>query len=303
MAAYMQYKAPGTQHFASGTDFVPTLHNDTYDFIKPEQFDLKDRAVLITGASKGIGRATAISFARAGASKIAVGARSSLDSLKDEIEAAAQKAGRATPQVITLKLDVSDYDSAANSANEIEQAFGRLDILVNNGGYLETFHKLLDTDPKEFRTSVETNLLGVYHVTRACLGLMLKTPNGLKEVVQLSSIGANVVSATGYAYKSSKLGVQRFTEMLGVDYPEVLAFSVHPGGVLTDLAKGMGKHMEKFLIDTPQLAADAMVWLTAERRDFLQGRYIACTWDMKELLEKRSKIEEQDLLKVKLRVD
>ncbi|KAK5159448.1 hypothetical protein LTS14_002590 [Recurvomyces mirabilis] len=295
--------APGTQHLASGADFVPTLRSDTYDYIKPEQFDLKDRAVLITGASKGIGRETAFSFAKAGASKIAIAARSSLDSLKPEIETAAKNAGRSVPQIVVLKLDVADYDSAAAAAKEVEQTFGRLDILINNAGFLEPFKRLLDSDPKDWRMSVETNLIGSYNVTRAFLGLMLKSPNGLKEILMLSSIGGNLVLPLGSAYGPCKLALQRFSEIICADYPEVLAFSIHPGGVLTELAKRMGKEMEGLLTDTPQLAADAMVWLTAERREWLQGRYVSVTWDAKELVEKRKKIEEEDLLLVKLRVD
>ena len=125
----MHYVAPGTQRLACGADFVPTLRSDTYDYIKPTQWDLKGRAVLITGASKGIGLETAISFAKAGASKIAIAARTSLDSLKSEIEAAAEKAGRPVPQIVVLKLDVADYDSAAAAAKKVEEAFSRLDIL------------------------------------------------------------------------------------------------------------------------------------------------------------------------------
>ena len=132
---------------------------------------------------------------------------------------------------------------------------------------------------------------------------MLKSPNGLKEILMLSSIGGNLVLPLGSAYGPCKLALQRFSEIIGADYPEVLTFSIHPGGVLTDLAKQMGKEMEGLLTDTPQLAADAMVWLTAERREWLQGRYVSVTWDAKELTEKRKKIEEEDLLLVKLRVD
>jgi len=132
MANPFEVRDPKSKLYAHGADFVPAIHSDTYDFIKPEQFDLSGRSVFVTGASKGIGRETALSFARAGASFIGLGARSSLESLASDVEAAAKKAGRQAPKVITVKLDVEDYASAEAAAKEVETAFGKLDILVNN---------------------------------------------------------------------------------------------------------------------------------------------------------------------------
>lgn len=138
-------KSSGSKLSTTGEDFTPTIHRDTYPYIKPEQFDLTGRAVLITGASKGIGRETALSYARAGASFIAIGARSSLDSLKGEIEAAAEQAGKKAPKILALQLDVADQASVEQAAKETESAFGRLDILVNNAGFLEPVSKLENT--------------------------------------------------------------------------------------------------------------------------------------------------------------
>lgn len=295
-------RPPGSKLLASGADFTPTIHSDTYDYIKPEQFDLSGRAVVVTGASKGIGRGTALSFAKAGASFIGIGARSSLDTLKSDIEAVAREAHKPVPKVIALQLDVADNASVESAAKEIESAFGRLDILVNNAGYLEPFVQLTESNPEEWKRSYEVNVFGVYHMTRAFLPLLLKTPDGLKEILNLSSIGANVVMPGGSGYQPGKLAVARFSEFTSAEYPEILAYSIHPGGVLTDLAKAMGKNMEHLLIDQPQLAADTMVFLSAQRRNWLKGRYVSVTWDMQELLGKREKIEAEDLLKTRLAV-
>ncbi|KAK4542411.1 hypothetical protein LTR36_006868 [Oleoguttula mirabilis] len=302
MSHPIEGKGPGSKLATTGVDFTPTIHSDTYDYINPEQFDLTGRAVLITGASKGIGRDTAISFAKAGASFIAIGARSSLDTLKGEIEAAAQRAGKQAPRVLALQLDVSDNANVEQAAKETEAAFGRLDILINNAGFLEPFMKMTDSNPEEWKRSYEVNVFGVYHMTRAFLPLLLKTRNGLKEILNLSSIGALFAMPGGSGYQPGKLAVLRFSEFTNIEYPDVLAYSLHPGGVLTDLAKQMGKEMEHMLIDQPRLAADTVVFLTAERREWLGGRYVSATWDMEELLGKREKIEENDLLKMKLTV-
>jgi len=88
--------------------------------------------VFISGASKGIGRATAISYAKAGASAIAIAARSDLKSLEQEIQKVARDAGKKEPKVLSVKLDVLDRASIEDAAKEVEKELGRLDILVNN---------------------------------------------------------------------------------------------------------------------------------------------------------------------------
>jgi hypothetical protein len=89
-----------------GQNFTKTVHNDTCPLIDSAKSDLKGRRVFITGASKGIGRATAIAYARAGATHIGLGARSTFGDLKEEILAVAKEAGHSVPTVLELKLDV-----------------------------------------------------------------------------------------------------------------------------------------------------------------------------------------------------
>jgi NAD(P)-dependent dehydrogenase (short-subunit alcohol dehydrogenase family) len=128
---------PTIQKDSTGLDFTSTIRNDTYEFIKPEQFDLTGRAILVTGASKGLGKDNAVSFARAGASKIAIAARSGLEDVEKQMKEAAQKAGRKEPTILSLKLDVTDKQSVSDAVAKIEQEFGSLDIVINNAGYLE----------------------------------------------------------------------------------------------------------------------------------------------------------------------
>jgi NAD(P)-dependent dehydrogenase (short-subunit alcohol dehydrogenase family) len=130
-------QAPNIQKQSTGLDFTSTIRNDTYEFIKPEQFDLTDRVILITGASKGLGKDNAISFARAGASKIAIAARSGLEDVEKQMKEASLKAGRKEPKILSLKLDVTDKQSVSDAVAKIEQEFESLDIVINNAGYLE----------------------------------------------------------------------------------------------------------------------------------------------------------------------
>lgn len=296
---------PKTKLSSQGNDFTPTIHNDTYDYIKPEQFNLEGRSVFITGASKGIGRDTSLGFARAGASNIAIGARSDMSSLAKEMKEAAKKAGRKEPNVISIKLDVSDQKSVDDAAKQIEKEFGELDILINNAGYLEDFSKkIADSDPADWWRVWEVNIKGPYLVARATIPLLKKKSQSLKTILNVSSVGAFLTLGGASGYQMGKLALIRFSEFINAEYENdgLLSYAAHPGGVATELAKGMPEHMHSVLSDQPALAGNTFVWLTAERRDWLAGRYISATWDMKELLGKRENIEKNDLLKVRLDV-
>lgn len=101
------------------------------------------------------------------------------------------------------------------------------------------------------------------------------------------------------AYQTTKFAICRFTEFLHVENAEkgLVAYALHPGGVKTELAMVMPEWMHKVLIDTPELPADVMVWLSQEKRDWLSGRYVSATWNMEELASRQDEIVKKDLLK------
>ena len=137
-------------------------------------------------------------------------------------------------------------------------------------------------------------------MTRAFLPLMLK--GGDKAIINVSSLGARSKRPGASGYQTSKMAICRFTEFLMVEYQDqgLLSFSIHPGGVRTELASALPISSHRFLVDKAELAADTMVWLTEEKRDWLAGRYVSCNWDMRELLEKKDDIVARDLLKFRM---
>ena len=136
-------RPPKNHHFPnplaepSGSDYYTSaVHNDTYSSISPLATNLIGKSIFISGASKGIGKAIALSYARAGASQIAIGARSNITSVAAEVEAAAKDAQRPSPKILPISLDITNQTSFEAAAKEVRSEFGKLDILVNNAGSL-----------------------------------------------------------------------------------------------------------------------------------------------------------------------
>lgn len=114
------------------------MHHDTYPFIDPSAGEASNLKVIFTGASNGIGLATAKSFAAAGASAIALLARSDLGSVANEVLQAAKQAGRDEPQILKLEVDICDSDAIERTMQSVASEFGTLHMLVNNASRLET---------------------------------------------------------------------------------------------------------------------------------------------------------------------
>ncbi|KAK1476578.1 short-chain dehydrogenase [Colletotrichum abscissum] len=246
------------------------VHHNTYPEINPvTASNCTGKAVLITGASKGLGKAVAIGYAEAGASLIAVAARSNVSSTIASIIEAAKAAGRAEPTVLALEMDVSSTPSVKAAAERLTAEWGRLDILINNAGYMAPFNLLLDADDDQYMKAWDVNYWGTYRVTKAFLPLLLK--GGDKTIVNMSSVAAHFMGAGGGAYHISKFALIRFTEFVQDEYVRMR--------------------------DTPELAAHSIPYLTSVKREWLGGRWISCMWDMPTLVTMEKKIVEGNLLK------
>ncbi|KAI0023893.1 NAD(P)-binding protein [Xylariomycetidae sp. FL0641] len=284
-----------------GAGFTKTVRYDTYDYINPlSHADCTGKAVLITGGNKGIGKGIALSYARAGASHIAVASRSGAPGVVAELEEAAAHANKQTPQILDLQVDVADRASVSRAADRLESQWGRLDILISNAGFLAKYDKILDGDEDEWWQSFEVNLRGGYLVAKAFLPLMLK--GGDKTIISLSSTGAMHFHTGGSSYQISKFALLRLMEFLMAEYAEqgLLAYSIHPGGVATDLARRLPDETQAWLTCSPALGGDTIAFLTTQRQEWLAGRYITAMWDMEEFFSKKEEIVQKDLLKMRM---
>ena len=274
---------------------------DTYPFIDPTKADLTGKSVLITGASKGIGKATAISFAIAGCSKILLAARSDLADVEIAVHDAAMKANRPQPLVHSLKVDVTSEDSVRAAAETAAGMLGgSLDVLVNNAGYLEEWKPIAESEPSEWWRTWEVNIKGTYLAAHFFVPLLLKSQT--KTVINISSGGAHVMFPGASAYQTTKFALCRLTEFMDNEYYQqgLIAISLHPGAVKTELAMNMPLERQVVLTDTPELAADTLVWLARERRDWLAGRFASVSWDMEELEQKKQDVLQRNLFKFRV---
>ncbi|KAJ5326907.1 hypothetical protein MYU51_001453 [Penicillium brevicompactum] len=280
-----------------------STRKDTYPFIDPSKVDLTGKSVLITGASKGIGKATAISFAIAGCSKILLAARSDLANVETAVHDAARKANRPQPSVYSLKVDVTSEDSMRVASETAANVLGgSLDILINNAGYLEEWKSITESKPSEWWRTWEVNIKGTYLAVHFFVPLLLKSQT--KTVINISSGGAHVMFPGASAYQTTKFALCRLTEFMDKEYRDqgLIAISLHPGAVQTELAMNMPLERQAVLTDTLELPADTLVWLTRERRDWLAGRFASVSWDMEELEQKKEDILQRNLLKFRVTI-
>jgi NAD(P)-dependent dehydrogenase (short-subunit alcohol dehydrogenase family) len=189
---------------------------------------------LITGSARGLGRSIAEAVLAHGDQLVAT-ARN-----PQQLNDLVQRYGSA---VRAVALDVKNRAQADNAVKTAVDAFGRLDVLVNNAGYANIV-SIEESTEEEFRDQLETDLWGVIHVTRAALPVMRKQRSG--HIVQISSIGGRIGTPGLGAYQTAKWGIEGFSEVLAkeVNPLGIKVLIVEPGGMPTDWA-GSSMHISE----------------------------------------------------------
>jgi NAD(P)-dependent dehydrogenase (short-subunit alcohol dehydrogenase family) len=192
--------------------------------------DLSGRAAVVTGGSRGIGKAVARALICEGMN-VALCARDGATAERTAEELTRRGPGRA----IAGACDVADYYAAAAFVSRAAGELGRLDVLVNNAG-VGAFASVADMDPAEFRRVIDTNLVGVFNFCHAAIPAMRATGGGF--IVNISSLAATNAFAGGAAYNASKFALTGFSEALMQDvrYDDIRVSYVMPGSVATEFA-------------------------------------------------------------------
>ena len=287
-----------------------TARHDVYEAIDPATTlagSAAGKVVFIAGASRGIGQATAVAFARAGAKAIYLTARS--EAALQETLAKVRAANPATDCAIRV-CDVTSPEEVAAAVADCVARFGGIDVADANAGYLGPWVKIGESDPEGWWWNWEVNMRGAYHVARFTLPHLIQSAAKWEaegrsggHLILLSSIGAQFVMPGASDYQTAKHGINRLCEFVQVDHGAdgIKCFAIHPGGVATELGLAMPEAMHQHLVDTPELAAAFVVWLGSGRADWASGRYLSATWDVGDLEAMRDSILEDDLLVNRLR--
>jgi len=181
---------------------------------------------LITGSSRGLGRALANAVLEAG-DKLVATARDP-GQLADLVKAYG-------PRVLALPLDVTDEAAAKAAVRTAVETFGRLDVLVNNAGY-GNVAPIEDTSLADFRAQIETNLFGTIIMTKAAIPVM--RGQGAGHIIQFSSVGGRIGPVGRAPYAAAKWGVEGFSEVLSKEVGPlgIKVTVIEPGGFRTDFA-------------------------------------------------------------------
>ena len=222
------------------------------------------KIVLITGASSGIGRATAIAFAREGA-RLLLCARNlaPLEELRQTLIAAG------APAVHTFQLDVQNRSDVEAAIAGLPPVWKDIDILVNNAGLSRGLSKVYEDDPQNWEEMIDTNIKGLLYVTRSVVPGMVARNRG--HVINLGSTAGYITYANGAVYCATKAAEKSISEGLKIDLmgTQVRVTSVDPGMVETNFSKvrfrgdeeKAAKVYQNITPLQPEDVADAIVWV------------------------------------------
>jgi NAD(P)-dependent dehydrogenase (short-subunit alcohol dehydrogenase family) len=232
---------------------------------------------IVTGASRGLGRAMAVAFAAAGA-HVALAARS-----KPDLEETAQQVERHGVRALVVTTDVSRYDEVEALVARTVEALGPLDVLVNNSGIARTM-PLAEATPDDWRAIVDVNLTGVFNGCRAAAPHLIARRRG--KVINLASV-LGAVGLPGYAlYGATKGGVIALTRTLGVEWARhnVQVNAIAPGWFVTDMNEAAfadPRINERLTRDIPMRRTGRLeeigplaVFLASAASDFMTGQTI-----------------------------
>jgi NAD(P)-dependent dehydrogenase (short-subunit alcohol dehydrogenase family) len=238
-------------------------------------------AVILTGASRGLGAATALWLAKKSAS-VTLLSRSSEDLLR--VADSVRKAGG---NPFTIAGDITDPDVCAHAVTETLHRCGRIDALINNAGEIRPLARIADTQVAAWRYNIELNLMAPFYLVQQALPALRQTRG---RVINVSSGAASKAIGTWSAYCASKAALTHFTRILNVEEPQVTAIAFRPGvvdtamqaviredghGVMpTPLYTYFNQLKAEGQLKSPDVPAQTLAWLALQAPKSLGGEFL-----------------------------
>jgi 3-oxoacyl-[acyl-carrier protein] reductase len=237
---------------------------------------LEDQVALVTGGSRGIGRAIVQTFAAEGA-KVAFVFRGNQEAAENLVREIKQAGGLA----MALQADVSDARAAEDAVEQVTKEWKAIDILVNNAGIIQD-DLFVRLEPDAWNKVLATNLGGTYNFCRAVAYAMMKNRKG--RIINISSVAADYVNMGQTNYAASKGAINSFTRALAVELASrnVTVNAIAPGFIETDMSAAVrnkvGDLIKKFIpmkrLGQPQDIARVALFLAGEDSGYLTGQVI-----------------------------
>lgn len=233
---------------------------------RTDTMTLSNKKAIITGAGKGIGRATALALAKEGVS-LGLVARTQHD-----LEQVAEAVKEYDVDVSIATADISDNQQVEQAVGQIFSELGSIDILINNAG-IAKFGGFLELSVEEWERIIRVNLFGMYYVTRAVLPRLIEQKSG--DIINISSTAGERGGPVTSAYSASKFGVMGLTESLAMEARQhnIRVTAMTPSTVVTDLAidEGLVKGDEENVLQPEDLAQLIVASLKLDPRVFVKS--------------------------------
>ncbi len=241
------------------------------------QIDLGGKVALVTGASRGIGRATAMVLAACGAAVI-VNYRGQAEAAAEVVAQIEAAGGRAT----AVQADVSDGGDVDRLVKTVTDTYGSLDILVNNAGIARD-NLLLRMKDDEWDSVIDTNLRGTYLLTKAVLRTMMRARRG--RIITITSVVGLLGNAGQANYAAAKAGLIGFTKSVAREMASrgITANAVAPGFVETDITAGLSDSVREAALAAiplgrwaqPEEVANVVAFLSSDAAAYITGQTLA----------------------------
>jgi 3-oxoacyl-[acyl-carrier protein] reductase len=237
---------------------------------------LKGKTAVVTGASRGIGRAIALKLAKLGAN-IVVNYRNSYDAVQEVVKEIQALGARA----LAVQCDISSYSDVENMMKKSMEEFGSIDILVNNAGITKD-GLLMRMKEEDFDSVIDINLKGAFNCTRHISAIMLKQRSG--RIINISSVSGLTGNAGQVNYSSAKAGILGMTKAVAKELAGrgVTCNAVAPGYIQTDMTEGLSEKVKDTIMSTiplkrlgmPEDVANAVAFLASEEASYITGQVI-----------------------------